>query len=1067
MLKTNNFLSLYLIQIIIIFFSNNSIFCQGSTSEFGKNRVQYHDDFKDWWEYDTDNYTIYWYGKERNTAISAFLLSQISYSKIEELLDYKINRKIKLILYSDISDFKQSNIGIKDNTQNTLAGRMNFSNNKVVVYFDGNHSNLLKDIRKGTTKVLLNNMFQPNSLKNILKNASSEDFPDWLYLGAIEYLSTKWDIESNNNLKNSFAKMKFDLSFKKLSQNIPKLAGHSFLNFIEQEYGEKSLSDLFYFFRLSGDLNTSIYNTTSKNIIQIFKEWNSYYSNIYKAEYKKHTFTEDSSILKLNSNSNKFIYSSLNISNNEKYITYSTNNNGKKKLYLYNIEKQKSNILLKTGYINKIQPSDCIFPLTAFDDTSKKLYILYRKKNDIILKIVNLLTSEENISTLPERFKTIYSFDYWENNTLILNGNTDGFDDLYFYDIKKRQSKRITHDFFDDIQIKTSNYNNQKGIIFASNRHNLSLRIDKYDTILPTSNFDIFFLNPNEKSLINLTSTKNINELQPQISNNNIVYASDQNGISSIKELNPITNTKRTFFISNTESIKSVYATNNLLLFSANKLCTNTLYLAYKDNLKLIKNENNYLFPFKEEKQKKSIYNKSSIVIDNSLLFQTKFKDYKNNKNIKEQKTLKQDSPKRIKKFRSSNAIASRLRFSFSNLITKIDNTPLFDELTPYSSSNPDYSSPKRGLLLKTQIKDLFEDYFIETGMRISTNLKEKEYFVVLENLKNQIDWQFGFYKKTNSNYKLLRQNIIDKFAYSTNSAFIKAKYPFDIYRSFNIGTKLRFDKEVLLASDTISLNQQPKTNQRLSLNIEYIFDNTSNIRKNILNGTRASAFINIYNRFNLKLNSLSKFDLSEAYMVSLGVDIRNYTKIYRSSIIAFRLNGQTSFGSESNLYYLGGVNNWQLPKYSNLESINQNQNYAYKVLAANMRGFGYNARNGTSFLLFNTELRIPILSTIFNSTSKNNFLDDLQFISFFDTGLAWNGITPFSLKNNSINKTIIIPPVLKLKINYYSDPIIASYGFGVRTTIFGYFVKLDYAWGIENKTVLKPMIHFSTGFDF
>ncbi|MEZ4907568.1 MAG: hypothetical protein R2771_08010 [Saprospiraceae bacterium] len=100
--------------IINILIFNQCIFSQTIYTEFGKNRVQFSDDFDDWWYYDTDHYTIYWYGKERNIAKSVILESQNCYDDIENILDFKLNRKIQLILYSDIQDLNQSNIGIKD-----------------------------------------------------------------------------------------------------------------------------------------------------------------------------------------------------------------------------------------------------------------------------------------------------------------------------------------------------------------------------------------------------------------------------------------------------------------------------------------------------------------------------------------------------------------------------------------------------------------------------------------------------------------------------------------------------------------------------------------------------------------------------------------------------------------------------------------------------------------------------------------------------------------------------------------------------------------------------------------
>jgi len=41
------------------------------------------------------------------------------------------------------------------------------------------------------------------------------------------------------------------------------------------------------------------------------------------------------------------------------------------------------------------------------------------------------------------------------------------------------------------------------------------------------------------------------------------------------------------------------------------------------------------------------------------------------------------------------------------------------------------------------------------------------------------------------------------------------------------------------------------------------------------------------------------------------------------------------------------------------------------------------------------------------------------------------------------------------------------GYGVGVRSTLLGYFLKLDYAWGIETRQVQDSRLYFSLGMDF
>ncbi len=45
-------------------------------------------------------------------------------------------------------------------------------------------------------------------------------------------------------------------------------------------------------------------------------------------------------------------------------------------------------------------------------------------------------------------------------------------------------------------------------------------------------------------------------------------------------------------------------------------------------------------------------------------------------------------------------------------------------------------------------------------------------------------------------------------------------------------------------------------------------------------------------------------------------------------------------------------------------------------------------------------------------------------------------------------------------------EPILASYGFGLRTRLLGYFVRADWAWGVDDGVTLPRVFHFSLSLD-
>ena len=201
-----------------------------------------------------------------------------------------------------------------------------------------------------------------------------------------------------------------------------------------------------------------------------------------------------------------------------------------------------------------------------------------------------------------------------------------------------------------------------------------------------------------------------------------------------------------------------------------------------------------------------------------------------------------------------------------------------------------------------------------------------------------------------------------------------------------------------------------------------------------------------------------------------VGFDVRHYQKIHRNLIWASRIAGSTSFGKEKLVYYMGGVDNWFNPKFDNSINIATDQNYAYQTLATPLRGFWQNIRNGNTFVVMNNELRWPIFKYFFNRPIRSDFISNFQVIGFSDIGTAWTGPDPYS-SQNSLNTTYFPKtlPQTPLLVTLYSknEPLVGGYGFGLRSRLWGYFVRVDWAWGVEDRVILPEITYLSFSLDF
>jgi hypothetical protein len=176
-------------------------------------------------------------------------------------------------------------------------------------------------------------------------------------------------------------------------------------------------------------------------------------------------------------------------------------------------------------------------------------------------------------------------------------------------------------------------------------------------------------------------------------------------------------------------------------------------------------------------------------------------------------------------------------------------------------------------------------------------------------------------------------------------------------------------------------------------------------------------------------------------------------------------------------IYYLGAVDNWtnlfqlRIPTFDQSVDIDDTKNYSYQAIATNLRGFSQNIRNGSNFALINSEIRWPIFRYFANHPIGSAFFNDFQIVGFGDIGSAWTGLHPFTGKNSWDTEVIPNNPLpgtpVVVTINSNRSPIVGGFGVGVRTQLFGYFIRLDWAWGVENMQIQPRIFYLSLSLDF
>jgi hypothetical protein len=374
---------------------------------------------------------------------------------------------------------------------------------------------------------------------------------------------------------------------------------------------------------------------------------------------------------------------------------------------------------------------------------------------------------------------------------------------------------------------------------------------------------------------------------------------------------------------------------------------------------------------------------------------------------------------------------------------------------------------------------DQLEDKRVFGGFKFGTNFRDNEWLISFQNLKRRIDWGATFYRNVIGTGAIITDgngNVLGNSPYPakeiTNIYQGSISFPFDETKSIRLNQALRSDNLVLQTLDDFSAQVEGQKTLYSVTHLEYVYDNSLKKSTNIWNGLRYKAFVD----WNLQLSKFDSTYKRRPATFNFGFDARYYYPIYKNVIWACRAAGDFSWGSQKFIYYLGGVDGWLMfgnntrpgstkERYFNsANQPSQDNTYAFQSLAVNMRGYIQNASNGNNAMVINSEIRMPVWSTLFDKTVNNIFLRDLQLVQFIDLGTAWNGSYK---KISRPNETYTAGP---LTVNVKAKgvgPFLGGYGFGVRSTLLGYFMKFDAGWPMTGFFSGKPVMYLSMGFDF
>lgn len=1104
-----------------LLFFYNSLQGQVNSVIFGKNRIQYHK--FNWRFYQTENFNVYFTQNGLELAKYVLQVAEQELPSLEAFTEIAMQRQANIILYNSYDDKQATNIGLGNTLQPEMPGQTQLVNNKMILYFNGDHADLRRQIREGIARILVDNRLFGDNIGEVAGNAALLDLPTWLTDGYVSYAAENWSAQWDDALRNALLSGRYN-TFYSLAYDEPVLAGHAFWHYVETQYKKENVTYFLYLSILYKNTNTASQRIAKKKLKEVLKEFMAYESDLYYKDLRGRRAYPKGRIAVTEE-----------VNKNTDFYHFVPNPNRRLFTWAYTEYKKGrySVVLIQNYYNRKVLISDGVrvlknqrnpnYPIMAWDGKGSRLAYTYWKEDKIWLEVFDIVANAKRAKVnMSEFFDQVQDMQYMlDPNTLIFSAVKNGHTDLFIYKIDKGTIDQLTDDVWDDMDASFVSFPNKYGIIFSSNRPDINAKGG--DTSIPSKNrYNVFLIDAVKKGgfrqISQLSNLKYGNARYPtQYNVNHFTFVSDANGISNRyagffttkaagldtlmiigdevlrnpdqKELD---STLRAWNRSEPDSIGYIAVTSDstytfpITNYQSSLLETRIagdigqvsevtrqgdtkfLYQLRVDSLTLYRRNINpkptpYVRGIQNQDRiaagKATLYKRNDTAKTATNTFQSEFDNEKpdtaatnTRRPNAEAAVVTETELSRAKLFKY------RLKFSADQVMAGVTNSTLITRYQPYNGGQGPIqlnNGNNISFALNATISDLMEDYRFTGGIKPGINLRDNEYFFAYENFRKRLDWGAVYYKSSQTGF-FDTTYTVRQF---TNLYQANIRYPFDVVRSLRLSVGYRQDRLVLVPADQFSLGVPDQLLKYAITRLEYVHDNSLNAAQNIWHGLRYKAYMDVIAQVNKYTGQKRQFTMN------FGFDARHYLPLYRNLIWAVRAAGDVSWGNQKLIYYLGGTDGWISPKFNDANRPDNSQNYSYQTLAVNMRGYRQNLANGNNALVINSEFRVPVFATFFNKPINNAFLRNFQLTQFVDLGSAWVGTFKGIKRPTSIYQGTV--PVTIEKRAGGIGPFAGGYGFGARSMLLGYFVKIDAAWPMDGIFKGKPIWYFSLGFDF
>lgn len=1018
---------------------------------FGKNKVQYKQ--FNWSFIQTDHFDIYFYQGGEQIANFTATAAESAYASISKSFRYQLNNRVPIMVYISHNDFQQTNV-VGEYLEEGIGGVTELFKNRVVLPFEGSYRQFRHVIHHELVHAVINDMFYGGSIQSIISNNIRVQLPLWMNEGIAEYEALKWDINSDMFIRDATIHTYLP-PIEYLNGYFAYRGGQSVWNYIANKYGEQKIAEILHRVKSSRNLDAGFKSAIGLSVSELSERWMKeqkvqYWPDIAKRDEPADFATRITDHVK----ENNFYNTSPAISPQGDKIAFISDRDDYFDVFVISTIDNKLKKIVDGQRTKNFEELHLLTPGMSWSPDGKKIALAVKSGERDAMYLIDANSGDEE--KIDIALEGIFSVDWSrKGDKLAFVGNTGYQSDIFTYDLTTKELTNLTNDVFSDSDPVFSP--DGATVYFVSDRRSYvdrsmlpkNFKISRFDY----KQSDIYSIDIATRHMKRITDLEQSDETNPVFSpdGKKMLYVSDRNGIGNVYERNLETGEDRPI----TNSITGVYqlsvsADGNKLAFSAlnqagfdifllktpfeKKLSVTELepteYIKRTRLMAAHKQENDSIAA--EKKNPGTPSDTASVYGDNIRI------DFNNIIFAEEPAKERQDNfyaPDTGNSIAVNNNVDGEGNYIVNKY--KLNFSP--DIIYGNAAFSTFYGVQGTTMMA---FSDMLGDHQIYFLTNLLLDLKNSDYVLAYFYLPNKIDWGIQGYHSARFLYIDDPANLSTSlFRFRTYGINISASYPLDRFNRFEGSLSW-----MNLLRENLDFTASPTQKRELIIpSVSFVHDNTLWGYTAPNNGSRYN--INAMVSPSLGSNSLD-------FQTYTG-DYRTYAKFWRTYSFVMRYSGGISVGKNAQRFFIGGTDGWINREFENGGiPINNIEDFAFLSPALPLRGYNYNVRNGTKFLLANYELRYPFIQYLVTGGLPIS-LGNITGATFVDVGSSWSNEHVWKgFGTNALGQT-------------KTQDLLIGTGMGVRMFFLGLPLKIDVAWSYDGEGFSIPKYYFSLGGDF